>query len=422
MYKMFRKLRPKTSFYSYRKSLHRRHPHIVPVVTFVVLLALSGLGFAAYSLTHHSKVVTPDTRIVIISHDHVKQIVPSRESSVGSLLQKLNIKLSEGDRVEPALTTPIDQDQFRVNVYRAVPMHVVDNGQRIFTMSAATTPRSITNQAGINTFPEDNVTTKPAENFLASGSISQEVEIDRATPVNVNLYGAPVVMRTHAKTVRGLLAEKRIKLQPQDMVKPAADVPLAAAGNISIVRNGITTVTVQEEIAPPQQNIPDNTLAYGTTAIRQQGTPGKQAVTYEINTQNGVEVSRKVITTTVVTQPVTQIVVVGASLSGIKGDMALAGIAPGDYQYVDYIVSRESGWCPTKAQGQYGGCPPYAGYVPASGGYGLCQSTPGSKMASAGADWATNPITQLRWCSSYAARTYGGWAGAYNHWVTHHNW
>jgi len=42
-------------------------------------------------------------------------------------------------------------------------------------------------------------------------------------------------------------------------------------------------------------------------------------------------------------------------------------------------------------------------------------------MATAGADWATNPITQLRWCSGYASR-YGGWAGSYNHWLAYHSW
>jgi hypothetical protein len=43
-------------------------------------------------------------------------------------------------------------------------------------------------------------------------------------------------------------------------------------------------------------------------------------------------------------------------------------------------------------------------------------------MASAGADWATNPITQLRWCDGYATSRYGGWAAAYNHWLAYHVW
>jgi hypothetical protein len=104
--------------------------------------------------------------------------------------------------------------------------------------------------------------------------------------------------------------------------------------------------------------------------------------------------------------------------------MAAAGIASSDYPYVDYIVSRESGWCPTKWQGQAGYCPPYYTelHSPSSSyGYGLVQSTPAIKMSSAGSDWQTSAVTQLRWASSYASR-YGGWAGAYNQWITHHYW
>jgi len=57
---------------------------------------------------------------------------------------------------------------------------------------------------------------------------------------------------------------------------------------------------------------------------------------------------------------------------------------------------------------------------PSSGAYGLPQSLPGYKMASAGADWQTNPITQLKWANGYVQK-YGGWCGAdsfqwANHW------
>ena len=37
----------------------------------------------------------------------------------------------------------------------------------------------------------------------------------------------------------------------------------------------------------------------------------------------------------------------------------------------------------------------------ASGAYGLVQALPGSKMASAGADWQTNPATQIKWGLNY---------------------
>ena len=55
-------------------------------------------------------------------------------------------------------------------------------------------------------------------------------------------------------------------------------------------------------------------------------------------------------------------------------------------------------------------------------GYGLGQATPGSKMSAYGADWATNPVTQLRWANAYAKSRHGGWAGAYNYWLRNHHW
>jgi len=271
-------------------------------------------------------------------------------------------------------------------------------------------------------YPEDNVSSTPTENFLTTGAIGEQVFIDRATPVNLNLYGTPLLIRTHASTVAELIKEKNIKLASTDQVLPDPSTPLTPNAQVFIVRHGTKIESVTQTIALPVQTINDPSLAYGTNAVRQQGSAGQQVTTYQDNLNNGVVVSRTVIQTVVTQAPVTQIVAIGTSLSGVRGDMALAGIAPGDYQYADYIISHESGWCPTKAQGQYGTCPPYAGYVPSTGGYGLCQATPGAKMASAGSDWATNPITQLEWCSGYAASRYGGWYNAYEHWLTYHNW
>jgi hypothetical protein len=47
--------------------------------------------------------------------------------------------------------------------------------------------------------------------------------------------------------------------------------------------------------------------------------------------------------------------------------------------------------------------------------YGLPQANPGTKMASAGPDWRTNPITQLKWMHSYSVQRYGSLCGAFQH-------
>lgn len=96
--------------------------------------------------------------------------------------------------------------------------------------------------------------------------------------------------------------------------------------------------------------------------------------------------------------------------SGSKADwMRAAGIADSDFGYVDYIISHESGWN-------------YHAVNRSSGAYGLPQSLPAGKLASAGADWRDNPVTQLRWAHNYAVGRYGSWGGAYHFWTVNHWW
>jgi hypothetical protein len=58
---------------------------------------------------------------------------------------------------------------------------------------------------------------------------------------------------------------------------------------------------------------------------------------------------------------------------------------------------------------------------PSSGAYGIPQSLPADKMASAGADWRTNAATQMRWGMAYIRSVYGSPSGAWAHEVSH-NW
>ena len=51
---------------------------------------------------------------------------------------------------------------------------------------------------------------------------------------------------------------------------------------------------------------------------------------------------------------------------------------------------------------------------PSSGAYGIPQALPGSKMATAGADWQTNPATQISWGLGYITGRYGTPCGAWD--------
>ena len=390
------------------------HPFLYPIILFV-LCVIGFIGFWIYS----SKSITApvNSKIVIINHDGQTITVPTKISTVGGILTNLGIPLNKGDVVEPSVTTQINQDDFRINVYRARPIEIVDGQNKTFSYSAAKTSRAIADQLGIQIYPEDNLSVLPTTNFLTDTAIADRIVVDRATPVNINIYGTQTQIRTHAKTVAELEKQANIKIAKGDTLTPFGSTPVTPNLSVFLVHKGTSILNTTEQIPMPTQIIQDATLAYGTSSIRQQGSSGTQTVTYQINLVNGKEASRTELQRITTVNPVTQIVVQGTSLSGIKGDMALAGISPSDYQYADYIISNESGWCPTKAQGEHY-CPAVPDNAYTSAGYGLCQATPGYKMSSAGSDWATNPITQLQWCSGYANRAYGGWYNAYIHWMS----
>lgn len=73
------------------------------------------------------------------------------------------------------------------------------------------------------------------------------------------------------------------------------------------------------------------------------------------------------------------------------------------YNAFSNIVQRESNWNISATNAS-------------SGAYGLVQALPASKMSSAGADWKTNPRTQIKWGLDYMNSRYGSPVGAWKFW------
>ena len=90
------------------------------------------------------------------------------------------------------------------------------------------------------------------------------------------------------------------------------------------------------------------------------------------------------------------------SAQAIGHDMVIArGWGEDEFACLVALFNRESGW------NVYAANP--------SGAYGIPQALPGSKMATAGADWATNPATQITWGLGYIAARYITPCGAWGH-------
>ncbi|QES45273.1 hypothetical protein DEJ49_33585 [Streptomyces venezuelae] len=107
----------------------------------------------------------------------------------------------------------------------------------------------------------------------------------------------------------------------------------------------------------------------------------------------------------------------GGTVTGGKSPAAAQAIAKsmlGAYNWSTHwsalkaLWTRESGWR-------------WNADNPTSDAYGIPQALPGSKMRSAGADWKTNPATQIKWGLGYIKDRYGTPTRA-NDFQKAHNW
>lgn len=184
-----------------------------------------------------------------------KLTVKTETATVGEVLERAGVIIESSDKVEPALDTRIDSDNFFINIYRARPVILRDGTVDKYIMVASYDVKTMAREAGLTIYDGDEIILKKNSNFLEAGA--------------VEIY--------------------------------------------EITRNGGRTVTEEEEIAFDEQTVKDYNMAPGTKEVRQLGEVGLKVLTYEVFYENGVEVRREFMNEEIKREPVTRIVAVGAS-------------------------------------------------------------------------------------------------------------
>lgn len=295
---------------------------------------------------------------VTIYDDGASLLIKTSATTVADMLERLGITVDAADIVEPSLDTAIVGSDYKVNIYRARPVLVTDGIRQNYIMTATHDPKRLANEAGFTVYDGDDVELVFNQNFLEAG----------------------------------------------------------AAVTYKIIHNGGQNITVDEALPYEVITEYDYHAEKGTTVLKQPGEDGRRISVYNVKLENGVEVERTLISEKVTVEATPEIVVVGAKPTVAPGQeecagwMVEAGIPEQDLEAALYIVEHES-HCNVYAQN------------PRSGAYGIPQALnsakdnaidprPGSKMASAGEDWQTNPVTQLRWMNTYVVSRYGSWSKA----------
>ena len=274
-------------------------------LTVVVALALATLGVGAIV-----KAEEQDGRLITLYDRGVKSVFLSHEKTIGEALKAQHIELDARDTVEPSVDEEMVAPDYHVNIYRARPVIVVDDGTRTKVMSPYQTAERIAKDADITLYPEDEAKVSRSSELVGDGA-GLVLTIDRAVHFTFDLYGKKNAVRTHANTVKEMLKEKGVTLGADDRVSAGINTPMTEGMEVRVWREGKQTITEEQPIGFAVEFVYDADRPVGYRAVQTPGTAGIRAVTYEIEIKDGAEISRKEIARIVTSQPAKQIVAIG---------------------------------------------------------------------------------------------------------------
>lgn len=259
---------------------------------------------------------------------------------------------------------------------------------------------------------------------------------------SVTVDGETTEYTTEATTWKAALAEAGVRYSKDDIlnIQPSARPADGTDVVIDRVTYGNVTEETTQEFETVREDDPD--LAKGSEETRTEGEDGLTRTNYRVRYVNGAEESRETAYTVVVTPKVDEVIAVGtketpdpapaassnsgsssssssssssapapapAPVANVGGNRGIAqqmvankGWPSSEFQCLNTLWNRESNWN-------------HLAMNPSSGAYGIPQSLPGSKMASHGADWRTNPATQIAWGLDYIQGRYGTPCNALSH-------
>lgn len=279
-------------------------------------------AYAQDTFSLQNKAYADGQHLVSVYVDGNKRVVATPANSVGAALNELGVDLGEGDVVEPAVETKIDQPIFNVNVYRALPATIYDDGKKVQVLTGYQSPRQIIIAAGLTSYPEDIVSMNRVNDFSQGGTVGREVTIVRAKPVQVVIAGEVYNFRTQQETVGALFAEKGLQVSAEDVMSAQLDSQLSAGQRIVVNRLSQTIAQSRQTIEAGVRYEYDANQPVGYTAIKESGKAGVKLVSYLVNLKDGNETGRSLLEEKILEPAVPKVIVKGSKVDPV-GDNAV---------------------------------------------------------------------------------------------------
>lgn len=137
------------------------------------------------------------------------------------------------------------------------------------------------------------------------------IEVYRSIPVSITAGGETKTVHTTKRVIKDILAEAGFECTTEDEISPSRNKIAKADTNIVLIKRTNETVTLTEEVPFAVTEKPNASLSRGIKKVIQKGQNGQSERTYKISYADGVEVEREMLSETVVSGAVEEIVEVG---------------------------------------------------------------------------------------------------------------
>lgn len=276
-----------------------------------ILFVLIGAIITVVVASNYIKTPHDDSKRLITVYDRgIHTVFLSDAKTLGDALKDNNIAVDPRDSIEPSLDEELVAPEYQVNVYRARPVMVIDGQTKVKVVTPYQTADRIARDAGLSLNPEDATVLSRSSDYTGDGA-GLQLNIKRSVPMVLDLYGRKTEIRTQAATVKEMLDEKGIILGDRGRVSVSLDTAITTGLEVRVWREGVQTITVDEEIAFSTEQIQDADRYIGYKAVTTPGKNGLRSINYEVEIKEGAEISRKEIARIDTLAPSKQIEVIG---------------------------------------------------------------------------------------------------------------
>lgn len=331
------------------------------IIATIFLVALCCLTLVAAAKSSYTVNVLVDGKTILVN---------TSEQSADIILKQAEVKLGKKDKLITSAFTvgKSAENGNQIEVLRAVPVVIIDDGERVAEIEVAGSVQDALDAAGVRFRSVDKM------NYATNTRLTKgmSIEIQRAFSVDVIADGETQTVTFLEGTVNDVITRLGITLGEDDEIEPSLGTALHPGNAINVYRVSYEERTETETIKFKTINRTSSEVYRGTTKVEQEGVNGKKTVVYKDKIVDGKLSKSTKLSEEVINPAIDKIVVKGTKIKILTTSGPISTLAmPSSYSLSDGIPTSSlktiegssTAYTASPGAGTASGAPARSGYV-----------------------------------------------------------